>query len=204
MLPLILGAAGAALGGLLGYQGQRDTNDTNARIASETSAANFRDAQNNRDFQAQQSSAQMAFQERMANTAHQREMADLKAAGINPIMAANKGADTPSGASGGGAQGSAVSAQMQNPNVHLQSMLGSALETMSMAQGIDKQKAETEYIRTQSHVAKKGIPRAELSNDIYDLFKPYIKKAKDAISSQAKELEWQMKRPLPKLNNRNP
>lgn len=51
----------------------------------------------NNNWNAEQVQKQMDFQERMSNTAHQREMEDLKAAGLNPVLSAKNGATSPSG-----------------------------------------------------------------------------------------------------------
>lgn len=69
MWPAIIGAAASLAGGL--FQGSR---------------------------QADLMSDQENFQNVMSSTAHQREVADLKAAGLNPILSANAGASAPPGA----------------------------------------------------------------------------------------------------------
>lgn len=119
------GAAGGIVGGLSSLVGGIMTNNASKDIAQQAN-----------QFSAQQTQAQMDFQERMSNTQYQRAVADLKAADLNPMLAYTQGgAGTPTGAAAVGQQ-----AQLHNPAAGLAS---SAATMANIKADLEQKEANT-------------------------------------------------------------
>ncbi|AXL15253.1 DNA pilot protein [Microviridae sp.] len=153
---------GSLISGLLSNKGASDQNAANSALAQR----------------------QMDFQREMSNTAYQRSMADMKAAGLNPILAYKTGgATTPGGAS----------AQAVNE------MEGSANSARNAAQQIaqiNQVKAQTDLVKQQSKIASRD---AFIKGVQADALKWGYNKAEGMFNS-AKEIE---RRDLPDLTPKN-
>lgn len=119
---------------------------------------------------------QMNFQERMSNTAHQREVQDLMAAGLNPnLSAGGNGSSTPTGSM----------PSLQAPKIDIPDILGAIsvhqqqqkidLEAQRVAADIGKKEVDKDLTRAKTKLTGKGLIRSEAEGELSKLIKDGIK-----------------------------
>lgn len=133
-------AIGAGIGAISSALGQKNANQQNAALSSK----------------------QMNFQAHQSNTAHQREVTDLKAAGLNPMLSGMGGSGAPTSA------GSMATAQNEAPDIG--SVVSTALESRRLKKDLD---LATSQILNQKAQTRKTDAEAE--GVIYDNEKRKLK-----------------------------
>ena len=143
----IVGTIGSIATGLLGQKGANDRNEQQMAMTRE----------------------QMAWQERMSNTAHQREVADLNAAGLNPILSARGGAS--SGSPVGipqleNAMGTGIASAQQAKLIAAQVAQAESAAELNQASAM---KARAEAWQTANYAGPEADARTASARSVVDL-----------------------------------
>jgi hypothetical protein len=141
---------GSIVGGLFGMHGAKKQNAANAKEAWLNRKFQFDEHTRSMQFNKDQAYENRKWQQMMSSTAYQRAMDDMKAAGLNPILAYKQGgASSPSGATASTGIPSGAQARMENV---MMPAVNSAISVGRAIADIERTKAQTAQTKQQTEI----------------------------------------------------